>query len=392
MAKPRFLDKKIVPALFLFLSPLTHAAASGEETFHIRTHPSGALVELKGEQTLRGRSPIPLFSENQGDYRVRVEMDRYETVFGSLSIRSRDGLLELAGGGSSLRRERLFRSLLIPGSGQFREGRRQEGAFWGLTTLASGVTSLFLESRYQDVHEDFYRSNTLLNSLYTTAPTGQGDDRIDYLALLHETFRLEARAERTLRDRNCALGVLAATWGLNMLDAAFFHPSLHVREGSDRVVQIRLEKKSRKRAVLRSLFYPGLGQSYRGQKARGFLYSTAATVAATTALVSHLRYHGELDRIETLDREMAALTPGGTLEANLSVIVVAERKAAVQAGEDDKDRRNIAVAAALGIYIGSVMDALFGNADPTAEETTTEIGFLAPVRSGTPGFGLRYRF
>ena len=392
MAKPRFLNKKIVSVLSLLLPVLIQGVASGEEPFHIGTHPAGALVELKGEQTLRGHSPISLFPENQGDYRVRVEMARYETVYGSLSIRSRDGVLELAGAGASLRRERLFRSLLLPGSGQFREGRRQEGFFWGLTAFASGVTTLYLESRYRGAHEDFHESNTLLNGLFPTAPTGQGDDRVEYLSLLHETFRLEARAEMTLRDRNYSLGALAVTWGLNLLDAALFHSSLNLREGSDRVVQIRLDEKSGKKAVLRSLFYPGLGQSYRGQKARGFLYSTAATAAATTALVSHLRYRGELDRVETLDRELAALTPGGPLEADLSVAIAAERTVSAQAGEDDKDRRNIAVAIALGIYVGSALDALFGNAAPAAEETTTEIGFLAPVRSGTPGFGLRYRF
>lgn len=351
----------------------------------IWTEPLGALLQFDGEMTIRGRSPVPLFAEQEGLYDVRVSRAGYETVHGALLLRNRDGALRIADS-YSLRRKRLFRSIALPGYGQMREGRPFEGGLWSIHVFAAAVNALVLEGKYREAHDQFTEANALLNR------TAEGGDE-NVLDALHETFRLESKANRRLRDRNWAFGVLGVYWGLNLADALLFHPALDLREGSEGVGQIALSEKTKGRAVVRSLLYPGLGQGYLGRSFGGALYAGLATASGVTAIVSHLRYQGELDRVASLDAEYAALTPIGAEEAETARLVLAERDAAVTRSEDDRERRNGAVFVAAGVYVASILDALLGPpAGPAAEEGGTRIGMLPPGAGGEAAFGVRWRF
>ncbi|MFH1276941.1 MAG: DUF5683 domain-containing protein [Candidatus Eisenbacteria bacterium] len=360
-------------------------AAAAEEPLMIWTQPLGALLQLKGDATIRGQSPVPLFAEQAGLYDVRVSREGYETAHGSLLLRNRGGALRV-GESFSLRHRRVFRSIALPGYGQMREGRPYAGGLWAVHTFSAAVTTLVLEGKYREAHDQFAEANALVARMAET-----GDEGV--LAALHETYRLESNANRRLRDRNWGLGALALYWGLNLVDATFFHPAMDIREGSEGVAQITLAERTKRRAVVRSALYPGLGQSYLGRPFGGALYTALATAAGVTAVVSHLRYKGEVDRVETLDAEYTALTPIGAEEAETARLVLAERDGAVTRSEDDRDRRNTAVFVAAGVYLASIVDALLGApAGPVEKEGGAEVGMLAPAGPGRAAFGVCWRF
>ena len=351
----------------------------------VRSQPPGALVEFAGPSTLRGFAPFPLRQEYSGRYSVLVSSPGYETARGAVTLRARDGVLRLASVESGLRREGVLRSLLLPGYGQMKEGRRFEGLLWGFGSATAALTTLFWEFEFQKVRDDYQESSALL---LRSSPSDEG-----YIGLLDNTFRLEANVSARRRDRDFALGAIGLYWGLGLIDAALFHGELDLREGSDGSVQVTLTRRTRDRALLRSVFYPGLGQSYLGNGGRAFLYAAGASVAGAVATMSHLRYKESLDRIDTIGREQTALLPGGPDEAEAYNRLVAERESLQRRSEDDKDRRDWAGVIAAGFWLGSLLDVLLSPAAPAGVvESGPEIGFLSTPGTGSPGFGLTHRF
>jgi len=362
-------------------------SGSSADPLRVWTHPLGAMINLEGPTTVRGTTPFPLYPDQEGLYHVRVDLRGHETAFGAMTLRARGDVLRLDDETHDFRGERVFSSLILPGLGQIREARVTEGVLWSTLSLGSTVSVLFFQQHYQEAHDDFEAKQALLGQ---TRESGDA-----YLGLLHETFRAETLARGRLRERNAAFIAVGGYWLVNLIDAAFFHSGFHAREASDGVLQIDLVRKNRARRAIRSALYPGLGQSYRGQRLRGVLYAAAATAAGAATLDAHLGYRRELDRIDALGRERDALAGGGAAEADLSAIVTAEQQAAVARSEDLKDRRNYAAMLAGAIYIGSLVDAFFGETDEEVapQIPDTELSFLSPPgHDGAAGIGVRIRF
>ncbi len=351
----------------------------------MRSQPPGALVELAGPSTIRGFAPFPLRPEYSGRYALLVSSPGYETARGAVTLRARDGVLRLGSAEGGFRREGVLRSLLLPGYGQLREGRRFQGLLWGFGSAAAAMTALLYEFEFQKVRDDYLESSALL---LRGSPSDEG-----YIGLMDNTFRLEANTNARRRDRDFALGAIGLYWGLGLIDAALFHGDLDLREGSDGSVQVSLVRKSRNRALFRSVFYPGLGQSYLGSGGRAFLYAAGASVAGAVATLAHLQYKESLDRIDTIGREQSALLPGGVEEAEAYNSLVAERESLERRSEDDKDRRDLAAAITAGFWLGSLIDVLLSPATPTGVvESGPEFGFLSTPATGSPGFGWTHRF
>jgi hypothetical protein len=375
------------PLLFLLLGA---ASAQAEPSLTLWTHPLGARFVLAGPTTIRGESPLPLGSEHPGDYRVRVSLAGHESSHGKLSLRFQDGSLRLGKAGD-FRRERVLSSLALPGLGQVREGRVIEGVFWGGAGLGAGIASLVLEAHYAEAHDAYAARETALAAAASALQAGSLSAAA-YRTAVHETFRAEALASRRLRERNYALGALAVVWGLNLADASWFHSSFDVKEGSGGVLQVALAEKTRGRAVLRSIVYPGFGQYYEGRRLRGAVYTAGATAAAVAALVAHLEYKGHVDQVDALDREMAALTPGGPAEAESSRVAAAERETALRRSEDNRDRRDLAVITTAAVYAASILDAALSGPASRPAGKAPKLGIAAPVSDGLFGIGVRVAF
>lgn len=351
------------------------------------THPPGAIVRLDGPTMIQGRSPLPVGMRLQGEYKVRVKLKGYETATGSVHFRLTDGVHSLDSEGSTQkRRERFFSSLLVPGSGQIRDGRRLVGGFWASTCVTAGIAAIVTEAGYREAHDEYIRSGIRLD-------LADRNDREAYLALLGETFRLEGVSNVKLRERNTSLAALGFFWGINLIDAAVFRRSLDIREGSRGEVQISLVPKTGRRCAVRSALFPGLGQSYGGKNSRAFLYASSAIAMGMKTVFSHLNYMKEEERIDNMDRMRAALVPGGPLEAEIIRSLDSEREAAVIQKETYQDRRNLEAIITGGIWIASILDAaLFAPRTGAPEEAGMELAWLPSVAGGSAGIGVRCRF
>ncbi len=362
-------------------------ALGGELT--VWTVTSGAFVELDGPTRLHGVSPIPLDSRMNGEYDVRITLDGYEEARGRFSLRSRDGRVAVASWTGSLARERFFRSLVLPGYGQIGGGRATAGITWATGCLGAATTSLVLDLRYADAH-DAYR--LAVGDLQTVASAPVVDEEA-LVSLTGDAFDLEVESNSRLRTRNAMLAVTGALWAGNLVDAIFFHGGLDVREGSDGVVQIGMNRKTRLRRTVRSALLPGLGQSYGGSPMRGLLYSAAALATGMFALESHLDYRREEDRAEAAAEEGSELARVGLLTAEYSETLDREQRVALAARDDELDRRNAWIAATAVVWGASMLDALFlGPPEGAVTERPVSVSLLDTSRGFSPGVSFRLRF
>ncbi|UCE66440.1 MAG: PEGA domain-containing protein [Candidatus Zixiibacteriota bacterium] len=123
--------------------------------------------------------------------------------------------------------------------------------------------------------------------------------------------------------------------------------------GSPNSVDIELSKKTRVKAMLRSLLIPGWGQIYSGDKLRGYLF-TAGTIAAA-ATVFHL------DR--NLDKK---LTDYDMARSDYNSATAIEDRIALKSYLDNKQRdaynaetdRNTALAIGAALWGYNILDAI----------------------------------
>lgn len=377
---------KSAAALILLLSSVTPSIGAD---LTIWTHPLGAFVQMSGPTKLQGISPLPLDNRMNGEYDVRIRLGGYEEARGRMTLRSRDGSLALSSYKTNLRYDRFFRSLVLPGYGQMSGGRTQPGLTWLTTCLGFGVSALVLDGKYQDAHDDYVLAN---NQLQEAARSGAVDEQTA-VPLFGNAFDLWVESNNRKRSRDAVAMATAAFWAGNLVDAVFFHGGLDVREGSDGVVQIGLNRKNRTRRVIRSALLPGLGQSYSGSSTRGALYSAAAVFAGILALESHLDYKQEGDRIDAIILQRGELARQSFLTPENSEALAASQRGAVNDQEDEKERRKLWMTISAAVWTASILDAVFlGPPESAAVEPGAELSFKATPHTQSPGIALQVRF
>jgi Tol biopolymer transport system component len=152
------------------------------------------------------------------------------------------------------------------------------------------------------------------------------------------------------------------------------------RPGETRTVTIPVEK-SRGRALTRSLFVPGLGQLYKGERAKGLALLAAETASIGTALLFLSQVDtGTLDDLEAAYRRSVPLD-GACLDSSGQPCENAAF--AVWREAYDTARRNqtvtrVAVGLAAGIWIVNLIDSAGGF--PRAVDRPIRL-----TRAGTPG-------
>ena len=374
-----------VPGLVAVLLAIPHTSIAEDLT--IWSQPLGAFVELGGATRLEGITPLPLDNRMNGPYRMRVTRRGYEESRGRVILRSRDGRLSLLGPPSGFRTERMTRSLLLPGSGQFMAGRRTAGFIWGTTSVGALIWAISASNSYVDARDSFTQANNQFQQIAAS------EGFLDF-AVLDRVLSLEVESRRRKNERDVAWLTTAALWTGNLIDAAFFHRKVELREGSDGVLVIPMTEKTRKRAVLRSVLFPGLGQDYSGYSYKGFLYAMAFAGAGAMTIVRALDTEEQSDLIKTLDFELSLLSaPQNEDEATLRDVVRLRRAFAEDQFTRFEDSRNNWAIATASIYLASLIDAAILRPRGTIPDfESAELSFLSVPSTGEPAVGLRYEF
>lgn len=122
--------------------------------------------------------------------------------------------------------------------------------------------------------------------------------------------------------------------------------------GNPSNISIRLSRKTRIKATLRSMFIPGWGQVYSDNKLRGYLITTGAV--ATAAVIFHLDRRFDNKRND-FDIAQANYTNATTIEEKIALKAISDEKQqdAYRAETD----RNTALAIGAAFWAYNVLDS-----------------------------------
>lgn len=123
--------------------------------------------------------------------------------------------------------------------------------------------------------------------------------------------------------------------------------------GAGNTLSVKLTKRSRTRAVLRSLFVPGWGQAYAGEPTKGKLFFGVEVLALSGLVWTNELYQDDVDDFDEAARRYRNATHLEDLPDLRSALDRAGREA-----DRSYDRRRILTTAAVGVYALSILDAL----------------------------------
>jgi hypothetical protein len=216
----------LLTSFVLFLNGLCWSQAEesgtipeGSGGFEIVSQPPGATVHFSGEYDLVAITPFLVNHQLVGTYSVKATKPGYETYSRRLSFPSTSkGRLTIKLK-SKTPLKAAWRSLFLPGWGQFYSGKRSRGLIISTLGYGAALTSIMAELRYQD-REDEYEA--ALND-YRAAKSIEERSQLRFIL---EDKHQKAYDAETLK-RNLLL-VTAAVWAYNVLDALIFFPDQKV--------------------------------------------------------------------------------------------------------------------------------------------------------------------
>ncbi|MEE9554450.1 MAG: DUF5683 domain-containing protein [candidate division Zixibacteria bacterium] len=202
---------------FMFLTATLAAQESAEIV--ITTKPSGATIYLSGEYDLVANTPARLPIDVSGRYKAKVTRPGYETWKGELTFvpgSANEVEIKLK---MKTRFKAAFRSAFLPGWGQVYADNSSKGMLFISTAIISAGTIIYTDRLYGNKSRDY---NVALAD-YNVASSIE--DKIRLGAVLSEKQREAYDAET---DRNIAIAIGIAGWGLNVLDALLFFPDTDI--------------------------------------------------------------------------------------------------------------------------------------------------------------------
>jgi hypothetical protein len=188
----------------------------GAGVLTLKSEPTGALIELLGEQKWKSMTPCEFNRGLKGPFELTASMRLYERWHRTISLapgESREMTIRLK---PKTPWKAGMRSLLVPGWGQFySEQSKKGGLLLGATAIAAGGL-LWTEIVYQD-HVDDYEAAR--NAYFDST---QYDDLDDLRAKMLEE---DSDAQDAYEWRQGFLYATAACWFVSFVDAVFFFPS-----------------------------------------------------------------------------------------------------------------------------------------------------------------------
>ena len=127
-----------------------------------------------------------------------------------------------------------------------------------------------------------------------------------------------------------------------------------IAPGAGASLDVDLNKKSRIKAFARSVIIPGWGQTYTGNQTRGRTFLAAEVLALGGFIWMNELYQNEVDDFDAAADAYQSAHRQEDLPALRRALQRANRNA-----DRAYDRRQIVVAAAVGVYAVSALDALF---------------------------------
>jgi len=122
---------------------------------------------------------------------------------------------------------------------------------------------------------------------------------------------------------------------------------------TDRTLSIELSKRSRVKATLRSMIFPGWGQHYSGQETKSLVFVVGELAALGWMGVEHVQYSDEVDQFEEAERSYLNAKEIEDIQQKY-----AEMERRREDAADQYDQRQTALYVAGAIWAVNVLDTL----------------------------------
>lgn len=164
-----------------------------------------------------------------------------------------------------------------------------------------------------------------------------------------------------------------------------YHTNIVVDPSKQMYLDIELSRKTGAKAAVRSMFLPGWGQQYTGQRTKGLAFSVLFAGAVAAYFVSDHNFDIKNERFSRrLDEYDAAVDRGAgltELEGRLSALNKAQEDAF-----NAEDLRRISIGSVVGVWGLNVLDALLFS--PRERATVTIEGLSISPQADSQGIGL----
>lgn len=167
-----------------------------------------------------------------------------------------------------------------------------------------------------------------------------------------------------------------------------------VQMSNERVeqVDVRLEPKTRGKAAIRSLLWPGWGQFYSGQKTKGAVMTTLALAAGASVVLAEIDYQNKKDDFDVFNAMYQDSLRSGS-STNLPALRSQLDNVQTDA-HDAESLRRAAVGGAIAVWGISFLDALFFSPSGEGRITVNNVALTpeSDILKGYTGFKLSARF
>ena len=235
------------------------------------------------------------------------------------------------------------RSVLLPGWGQMSLGQAGRTLETWTLLIADGF-------QVWQVYKDYTETRSNYDNMRVLAEDAKTQAQLEEYTLRTNKLAGDANAYRESVILTAALGgwvylhnvvetyLLSASPGTTRLEASDF--------------KVTTPRKSAGRAVLRSLFFPGLGQRYAGHGGRAVLFRSGIFVLALFTIDAKLRYD-----LALVDRNDAATRYNNASSVAEREALVPELVTRQESVEERKDRVIAFIAATGALWLANVFEA-----------------------------------
>lgn len=322
----RFFLNRTIIYVFLAWSIIAVAAApaAGQQCLRVEADPPLATVTVANGSVVSQSTPANYCDLQPGlTYKLTVFRHGFEKRMLKFSFSDYGEPSDISGIWGGM----VARSVLLPGWGQKVMGH-------GSRTLETWTLLIVDGFKVYQAYKDYTHTRSQYDNMVVLLKLSDTQQEAEDRALRVEKLAMDTNAYRRSLIATAAVGgwvylhnvvetyLLAAAPGVTRLEGSGF--------------KLTTPRKSARRAALRSLFFPGLGQRYAGHGGRGFLFRSGVFVLALYTIDAKLRYDLAVsDRnIAVLEYNNATSVPGREAllpEVLIQTKSVEERKDSVTA-------------------------------------------------------------
>jgi len=166
-----------------------------------------------------------------------------------------------------------------------------------------------------------------------------------------------------------------------------YKTSIYLQPGTPMSLTIQLKSKTRFKALSRSLFIPGWGQSYTDQKFKGGVFLFLAAGAVASFLAYDADYDDKVDRYKGLLNEYQQASTYEEKEKLYSRVATARKDA-----YDAESARRITIGATVAVWSLSLIDLFLFFPEETGSLSVNSLSIRPDMEQGGAQIVLTHRF